>query len=164
MKKSIGLSFLLSCFIAAPHMAVADPEPRMSPFSGKPVPRFESLRYSTVNGRTGPSLEHPIAWRYERAGLPVMIIKESMEWRRVRDPEGAEVWIHARMLSRQETAMIQKDTPLKRTPEEGAKDIAILQAGVIVEVLESRGGVLKVQAGGLRGWVELGGVWGDRAP
>ncbi len=164
MKKCMGLSLVFSCFLAAPQLAVGDPEPRISPFSGKPVPRFESLRYSTVNGRTGPSLDHPIAWRYERAGLPVMIIKESMEWRRVRDPEGAEVWVHARMLSRQETAMIQKDTPLKRTASFDSEDIAILQAGVIVDILDGKGNLLKVQTNSLRGWVEYDGVWGDRAP
>jgi len=78
---------------------IVEPQPqRVSQFSGKPVPRFETLRYSEVNGRVGPSLEHPIRWRYEREGLPVLIVKESQDWRRVQDPDGEEVWMHARML------------------------------------------------------------------
>jgi SH3-like domain-containing protein len=163
MKILAGVSIIFSCYLLMPGFAAADPEQRISPFSGKQVPRFESLRYSTVNGRTGPSLDYPIAWRYERAGLPVMIIKESMDWRRVRDPEGTEVWIHARMLSGRETAMIRTDTPLKRTPAAGAKDIALLQSGVIVKVLERKADQLKVQTDNLKGWVALDGVWGERA-
>lgn len=161
MKKGLGLAFAIGVLGIGSGGVSAEPEPRISPFSGKPVPRFESLRYSTVNGRTGPSLEHPIAWRYERAGLPVMILKESMDWRRVRDPEGAEVWVHARMLSGQATAMVQRDLSLKRRADAGAEDVALLQAGVIVEVLGQREDMVQVRKGRVSGWVEASGIWGD---
>src|SRR5574339_414312 len=60
-------------------------EARVSDFSGLPVPRYSSLRYDKVNGRAGPSLDYPIAWTYERQGLPVVIVRESEEWRKIRD-------------------------------------------------------------------------------
>ena len=72
---------------------------KISRFSGKPLPRFESLRYSAVHGRQGPNLDHPILWRYEREGLPMLVVRETHGWRRVRDPDGDEVWMQARMLS-----------------------------------------------------------------
>lgn len=155
--------FALALGVAAP-CAIADPETRISPFSGKPVPRFESLRYATVNGRSGPSLEYPIAWRYERAGLPVMIVKESPQWRRVRDPEGAEVWVHARMLSAALTGIILQDATLKETalPESG--DVAILQAGLVVELLDAGGNFVKIRQAGLTGWVRQEEVWGHLPP
>ncbi|MEM9377179.1 MAG: SH3 domain-containing protein, partial [Pseudomonadota bacterium] len=56
---------------------------KISRFSGKPLPRFESLRYSAVHGRQGPNLDHPIVWRYERAGLPVLVVRETHGWRRI---------------------------------------------------------------------------------
>jgi len=149
--------------MAAP--AFGEPETRISPFSGKPVPRFESLRYATVHGRTGPSLEYAIAWRYEREGLPVMILEESPEWRRVRDPEGAEVWIHARMLSPMQTGMVAEDATLKRGIDPKSSDMAIIQAGVIVDILETRQDWFKVRKAGprnsLTGWVKQVKVWGD---
>ena len=37
---------------------------KISRFSGKALPRFESLRYSAVHGRQGPTLDHEILWRY----------------------------------------------------------------------------------------------------
>ena len=123
MKKAFGICAVLGALMSVSPLAVADNEaPRVSPFSGKPVPRFESLRYSTVNGRVGPSLQHPIAWRYEREGLPVLIVKESMDWRRVRDPEGVEVWMHARMLSGQTTGIVRQDATLKNSPDVQSDD------------------------------------------
>lgn len=161
MKKGIwGCLALL--FLCGTQMPVhAEPETRISQFSGKPVPRFESLRYATVNGRTGPSLDHPIAWRYERSGLPVLILKESMDWRRVRDPAGAEVWVHARMLSSKQTGIVNRDAVLKRKMDADAEDIALIQAGVIVDILEGDKIWMKVRKNKMTGWVEHGDIWGQ---
>ena len=62
------------------------------------LPRFVSLRTEGANGRHGPGLEHRVDWIYERAGLPLLVTAESGPWRRVRDPDGGEVWMHARNL------------------------------------------------------------------
>ena len=56
--------------------------------SGKPVPRYESLKYNEINGRQGPSLEHRVLWKFHRRGLPVKVVAESDVWRQVQDPEG----------------------------------------------------------------------------
>ena len=56
--------------------------------SGKaalPVPRFVSLKSDKVNVRRGPSTDQAIVWVFSRAGLPVEVISESDNWRRVRD-------------------------------------------------------------------------------
>lgn len=140
--------------------AHGDPEPRMSQFSGKLVPRFDSLRYSTVNGRAGPSLDYPIEWTYERAGLPVLILKESPDWRWVRDPEGTEVWIHARILSGKPAAMMRNEATLKMAAAAQAEPIAILQAGAIVSVTALTEGWARVDAGGYSGWIAAEDIWG----
>lgn len=163
MKTGLRIAIMMGLGCLLINSVEADPsqDPRISPFSGKPVPRFESLRYGTVNGRTGPSLDHPIAWRYEREGLPVLIVKESMEWRRIRDPEGAEVWIHARMLSAHQTGMVRADTHLKEQANGEAGAIAILQNGVIVDILADKGGMVKVRKDRRLGWVEQADLWGN---
>lgn len=138
----------------------ADPETRISRFSEKPVPRFASLRRDKVNGRRGPSFDHPVDWTYERAGLPVLIIKESPAWRRVRDPDGVEVWIHKRLLSSKVTGITSQDVLLKRGAMADARDLAILQAGVIVDVLDTLDGMVKIRAGDLVGWTSAAQVWG----
>lgn len=157
-RQFLCLIFMLG--VASPSLVSAEPETRMSPFSGKPVPRFESLKYTLVNGRTGPSLDYPIAWQYEREGLPVLIVKESPDWRQVQDPEGTKVWIHARMLSERRTAIVRQDTALRRSSDVEAREIAIVQAGVVVEVLQTNGTQLKVRTDKYSGWIESTDIWG----
>ncbi|MEO0882564.1 MAG: SH3 domain-containing protein [Pseudomonadota bacterium] len=136
---------------------------RISHISGKPVPRFESLRYDRVNGRAGPSLEHPIRWRYERAGLPVMILKETEGWRYVQDPDGDEVWLHARMLSSAQTAVVTDATLMRAKPSEEGRALARLHEGVQVEILEYSDGFIRVGSGRYRGWIDGDAIWGQTA-
>jgi len=134
---------------------------KISQFSGKPVPRFESLKFSAVHGRIGPSLDHRIAWKYERKGLPVMIIKESRDWRRIRDPDGDEVWVHARMLSSAGTVLVRSEAKLHKAPTETSRPLAALQPGVVASLLECNTGWCRVEAGGQKGWLARPSLWGD---
>lgn len=133
---------------------------KISRFSGKPLPRFESLRYSAVHGRQGPNLDHQILWRYEREGLPMLIVRETNGWRRVRDPDGDEVWVQARMLSDTRTALVTREVELKRGPEAEARSKARLKAGVIAELSTCDGGWCKVKVGRETGWLPQSDLWG----
>ncbi len=133
---------------------------RISEFSGEPVPRFESLRYAAANGRQGPSRNHEIIWRYERKGLPVLIIKESNDWRRVRDPDGDEVWMHKRVLNGRPSALVQTDTQMHRKPLDDSRVKANLTAGVLAELGNCKGGWCYLTADGHKGWVRQTHLWG----
>ncbi len=141
--------------------AAGEPPARIvSHISGEPVPRYESLRYAAVHGRSGPSLDHPIVWRYERKGLPMLIVKESPGWRRVRDPDGAEVWVLARMLGAERTVMTRGSVVLRRKPDEGARGICILAEGVVAEIIAEADGWLRLSVAGRKGWIQRSGLWG----
>jgi SH3-like domain-containing protein len=133
---------------------------KISRFSGKPLPRFESLRYSAVHGRQGPNLDHKILWRYEREGLPMLIVRETHGWRRVRDPDGDEVWMQARMLSETRTALITDDAELKRAPGNAARSRARLKAGVIAELHGCADGWCEVEVDRKSGYLPESILWG----
>lgn len=133
---------------------------KISRFSGKPLPRFESLRYKAVHGRQGPNLDHPIVWRYEREGLPMLVVRETHGWRRVRDPDGDEVWMQARMLSDQRTVLITQEVELKRKPDEAARSRARLKAGVIAELGDCHDAWCAIEVGNQSGWVPELVLWG----
>jgi len=141
-------------------VSAAGAEPVISRFSKKPVPRFETLRWAEVNGRTGPSLSSPIAWQYNRKGLPVMVVKESGEWYRVRDPAGDEVWIHKRMLAEGSTAMVTRTVILASSTARNAEGVAELGKGVLVEVNSCDSTLCEVEAAGYRGWMPRSSLWG----
>ena len=135
---------------------------RISAFSGKPVPRFESLKSSAVHGREGPSLEYPVAWRYERRGLPVLVIKESREWRMVRDPSGDEVWMHERTLGAQPSVMVHGDgfAVLRRSPEADARVIARMEPGAIATLIGCEKAFCEIYINHRRGYAEKSRLWG----
>ncbi len=138
----------------------AAPKQTISHFSGEPVPRFAPLRYAAVNGRAGPGESHPIIWRYEREGLPMLVIKESRDWRRVRDPDGDEVWVHARMLGTGQTAMVRAQEVLHRQAGESAAPVAELGAGLVVDLERCAEGWCEVSADGRSGWLPIAALWG----
>ena len=135
---------------------------RISAFSGKPVPRFESLKYVAVHGRTGPSLEYPIAWRYERQGLPVVVLKESRDWLMVRDPSGDEVWMHSRTLGGQPGVLIYGDAPveLRRKPKDSSRILARMEPGTIATLIGCDGEFCEIYVSHRRGWASKMSLWG----
>ncbi|HWT52310.1 MAG TPA: SH3 domain-containing protein, partial [Caulobacter sp.] len=74
--------------------ALAD-GPKITP-SGLDVPRYVSLKYAEVNARNGPDEAHQLLWIYHAKGLPVQVVAETREWRRICDPEGGLAWVHKR--------------------------------------------------------------------
>ena len=74
-----------------------------------PIPRFVTLRTNEINLRAGPSVNYPIEWVYTREGLPVEITAEYDTWRRIRDIEGTEGWVHQSMLSGKRSVLVTGD-------------------------------------------------------
>jgi len=133
--------------------------------SGLPIPRFVSLKAEKVNVRRGPSSDHPVAWVFQRKGLPVEIVAEFEAWRRVRDSDGEEGWILQNMLSGKRTAVIApwkqgQMVELQNAPRSGAGAVARVGAGVVAEVEGCDGQWCELTAGGYDGYVEQTQLWG----
>ncbi len=67
--------------------------------SGLPLPRFVSLTSEPINVRVGPGTRYELAWVYVKSRLPVEIIQEFDTWRKIRDLDGQEGWVHQNLLS-----------------------------------------------------------------
>lgn len=131
-----------------------------------PVPRFVSLKSDKVNVRRGPSTDQAIVWVFSRAGLPVEIIAESENWRRVRDSEGADGWVFHSLLSARRTALVapwtkgEESVPLYNSKSTSARAVAALQAGVLGNVLSCDGEWCNVSVEDYSGYVQQDKLWG----
>ena len=67
--------------------------------TGLTIPRFVSLRSNHINARSGPGARYPIEWVYMQKSAPVEIIAEFELWRKIKDWQGSESWVHKSMLS-----------------------------------------------------------------
>ena len=129
--------------------------------TGLPLPRYAAIRATEANLRVGPSMNYPVLWRYEERGLPVRIVKEHFDWRKVEDPKGETGWMSAHLLADWPRAIVTTaNRLLRRSPETGARGVAVLEPGVVVTVLERRGGWCRVAKEGHKGWLKSDEVWG----
>ena len=155
----------LSAFLCvlALSTAAAAAAPRLGASSRLPVPRYESIAAAEAFGRRGPGKDHRIDWVYRARGLPVRVLEEAAEWRRVRDPAGDTIWLHATLLSPTRTVFV-KDAeapglPLRAAPRLEAEAVAYMQPGVIAVLKECQGGWRKVTANDATGWVPAEALW-----
>jgi SH3-like domain-containing protein len=151
----------LSAAFALATLMPAFAAPRVTP-SGFPVPRYVSLKYGKVNARAGPSEEHRLLWVYRAKGLPLQIVAETADWRRVCDPQGQAAWVHKRGVDGATTAMRIKPSPLalRAKPAASARIQAYLRPQSIAALDRCEKGWCRLKAGGASGWAPQAEIWG----
>lgn len=131
------------------------------PENARRVPRFVSLRSGEVNVRTGPGTRYPVEWVFTRKDIPVEVTAEFDTWRRIRDWEGAEGWVHQSMLSGRRAVVVLGDIrSLRVAPDPGAPAAARLEPGVIGTLERCRDQWCEVEVAGYEGWLARGEFWG----
>jgi SH3-like domain-containing protein len=133
--------------------------------SGLAVPRFVSLKVGRANCRIGPSRGHRVEYRYERRGMPLMVVAETEQWRRVRDVNGDECWIKATGLSGAKRAVVTQGVELRAKPKMEAKLRAVAEKGTVLELGECRDGwcevrTLESEGARYKGWALQARLWG----
>ena len=123
--------------------------------------RFASLRANDVNVRAGPGVRYPVKWKFVSRSMPVQIIAEYDTWRKIRDWEGAEGWVHRAMLSSKRSLILTgKGQTLRRDPQSDAPAVARLAPGLVVRINRCERKWCEVDAKGYEGWIRRAGVWG----
>lgn len=119
--------------------------------SGQPLPRFVTTRSNPVNVRVGPGRRYDVSWIFVKAGQPVEIIQEFDTWRKVRDVDGDEGWVHQSLLSPNRAAFIKhqgeaENVALRARRDQNAEVRAWLGDGFAVEVSACDGQWCSVRA------------------
>ena len=130
--------------------------------SGLPVPRYVTLKFDKVNARAGPGVDHRLDWVYQVRGLPVQVVAETSEWRRICGPEGELAWVHRRLTDGRRAVinMQAQSIPLLNRPEIDSPPFAYLRARSLAQLQRCQDGWCRVKADGASGWVRQGSVWG----
>ena len=130
--------------------------------NGLPLPRFVSLRSDEVNLRTGPGTQYPVSWIYRRQMLPIEIIAEYHDWRKIRDWQGDEGWVHKNMLSgRRSIIVIGSPRNLLSEPAPSGAVTVRAEAGVIGHLVSCpEGPYCRVQIASHKGWMDRTAFWG----
>lgn len=178
LAKALIIAILLSLGLSLSSLtkpASASMDDGLGRETGLPLPRFVSLKKDMVNLRVGPGRKYAISWQYRRKGLPVEVIQEFDQWRRIRDSDGATGWVLHSLLSSRRTALIapwQRKTngdgsviqasflDGKESAGPGALTVARPQAGLLVDVERCEAGWCAVEAQGTDFWLPQKMLWG----
>jgi len=131
--------------------------------SGLPLPRFVSLRAGEVNLRTGPGVQYPVEWVYRKSGLPLEVIAEYKTWRKVRDWEGSQGWVHQTMLSSKRSFIVTGGTRnIHAKSDPKSRPVASVQTGVSGQLVACPGQseFCRVDVEGFEGWLNRADFWG----
>ncbi|HET7409539.1 MAG TPA: SH3 domain-containing protein [Paracoccaceae bacterium] len=144
---------------AMPLVAQAGEE--IGPVTNLPLPRYVSLRSDKINVRRGPGLDYRKDWVFRREGLPVKIVEEYGNWRRIVDKDQAGGWVYHAMLTGRRTVLILEDgTALREEPTDAAPANARAEQGVVARLDSCGPDWCRIEAGGYEGWVRKSSVWG----
>jgi SH3-like domain-containing protein len=147
-------------------VARAEDTERQTP-SGLPVPRYVSLKYMDANARSGPGDDHRLLWIYHVRGLPVQVVAETAEWRRVCDPDGSLSWVHKRLTDGRRMTMRTKPEPLaiRSSPKMEARIEAYMTPRSLASLDRCQKDWCRVRVENVTGWVPSSEVWGtDEKP
>jgi SH3-like domain-containing protein len=85
--------------------------------TGLPLPRFIILKSNETNIRKGPNKKYPILWTYQRKGYPMELIAEFENYRKIRDIDGTEGWVHENLITGKRNAVVVNNNYVIKNPE-----------------------------------------------
>lgn len=145
------------------------------PVTGLPLPRFVSLKFAETNLRKGPGAKYPIVWTYKVRGYPFEVTAEFENWRRLRDIDGSEGWVHENLISgsrnviitdnnyqlpNEELAKRSRELVIFRYPDENSYPMLRAEVGVMGKIKSCDRDWCKIKIEDSTGWVRKSNLWG----
>ncbi len=130
--------------------------------TGLKIPRFVSTKSDSINLRVGPSLNYPILLKYIVNNLPLEIIEEHREWRKIIDYQKNSGWIHKSLLKGNRNGIIisenNNSVPLFNNPE--GKEIGQIGINNIVAIKKCIISWCKIFVLEKNFWINKENIWG----
>jgi SH3-like domain-containing protein len=123
---------------------------------------FKTLRNNIVNLRQGPSFDYPIKIFYKKKYLPVLILDSSNNFRKIKDHENNNGWIHISQLSGKKAVLIKDDQSVMfKNSTIFSTPLAVIEKGKLCLVLKCNNEWCKVKADKYSGWIKKENLWGN---
>lgn len=128
----------------------------------KPQNTFMSLKFSEVNGRSGPNSNFPIIFSYKLNGMPVKVLGEFDNWYKVMDFNGDIAWLSKHLVSKARTVMtisnlsyIFYDSNIRHFYPK-----AKVGKNVVLRLIKCKKDRCKIKINKMNGWINKSDIWG----
>ena len=130
------------------------------------TPYWAAIRSDEVNMRVGPGEDYRIVWVYHRQHLPLKVLRMKEGWRLVQDPDGAQGWVLARLLTRERSGFVSGKDPAEMHEAANASSRLLWQLapGVVGKLGNCSSGWCQVAVGPRQGYVEQTRLFGAGEP
>ena len=110
----------------------------------------------------GPGDDYRLLWVYRAKGLPLQVVEETREWRRVCDPNGRLSWVKGTGVDgrRKVLSLLGEPVTLRAKPQTTAKVEAYLAPHALADLDRCKGGWCKLKVRGQGGWAPASAFWG----
>ena len=122
---------------------------------------FLSLKKDKVNVRYGPSFDFPVKYIYKKKNLPIQLIDEKENFRRIIDHKKNSGWIHISQLKKANSVVLLKDKILFKNSTIFSMPIAKIKKGRLLIVNKCEIKWCKVKTDNFKGWVDKNYLWGN---
>ncbi|MGB1360786.1 MAG: SH3 domain-containing protein [Alphaproteobacteria bacterium] len=125
------------------------------------IPRYVSTKSKPVNVRTGPGRRYPIRTVFKQK-VPVKIIDEYLDWRKVEDWEGGNGWIHKALLTGKRLGTIQVATTNIYKSDKPSGVIAKVGEFVVVKIdsCDTKWCYVNLPDHDINGYIDQRHIWG----
>ena len=154
MKKNANIYkiFFISIFILFFNKEIAKAENKND---------FRTLKSSKVYVRQGHDFTYPIKFTYKKKYLPVIIIDNWGNFKKIKDYKNNTGWIHISKLSKRKSAINTKDNLIIfKKPTIYSSPLAIMEKGRLVLVRKCKKSWCKIVSSNYTGWVKKQFLWG----
>jgi SH3-like domain-containing protein len=149
LNRSLKMLKIIPCLVLLILLSASPYADNKGPVTGLQLPRFVTLKFSETNLRKGPNSNYPIAWIFKQKGYPMEVIDEFENWRKIRDIDGNEGWVHENLISGIRSAIIvdnkyneatnnyaqiSRELVLFRYPDENSYPMLRAEIGVIAKL------------------------------
>ena len=130
--------------------------------TGFELPRYASLKLNESNLRVGPSTNYPILIKYIKKDIPVKIIDEYKDWRKIIDSQSNTGWLHKRLIKGERYGIIELYNKEKVFVYNvvGGKVIGEIYNGSVIFLSRCKINWCLIHKNKNKGWVKKEYIWG----
>ena len=121
---------------------------------------FLSLKNKKVNVRYGPGFDYPIKYIYKKKNLPLEVIDNKENFRRIIDFKKNSGWIHISQLKKNNSLIVLGDKILFSKSSKFSKPLAKLEKGRLLIIKKCKNNWCKIKTESYSGWIETTNIWG----
>ena len=134
---------------------------KAGPVTNLPMPRYVSMKAGSGRVRVGPSRSYRVLKKFVVRGVPLRIVGEYGQWRRIQAWDGTGGWMHKSLLTGIRTVIVMVDqAPMRFLPETDSRIKAVAEKGVVGQLGKCSHDWCVVNAGDYDGWMMKSCLWG----